>query len=78
MPNKTAFVTGGTGFIGLNLVEHLTQSGWDVVALHRASSRLTHLKNYPVRLVEGAIEDTASLERAMPEDVDAVIQMLRK
>src|SRR5262249_32211423 len=35
---KTAFVTGGTGFIGLNLVEHLTQSGWNVVA--SASSQL--------------------------------------
>lgn len=75
MPNKTAFVTGGTGFIGLNLVEQLTQSGWDVVALHRASSRLAHLQNYPVRLVEGEIEDKASLERAMPEDVDAVFHV---
>jgi FlaA1/EpsC-like NDP-sugar epimerase len=25
MPNKTAFVTGGTGFIGVNLVEHLSR-----------------------------------------------------
>ncbi len=75
MPNKTAFVTGGTGFVGLNLVEQLTQSDWDVVALHRASSRLTHLQKYPVRLVEGAIEDKASLERAMPEDVDAVFHV---
>ena len=75
MPNKTAFVTGGTGFIGLNLVEHLTQSGWDVVALHRPKSRLTYLQKYPVRLVEGAIEDAASLDRAMPEDVDAVFHV---
>jgi dihydroflavonol-4-reductase len=75
MRNKTAFVTGGTGFIGLNLVEHLTQSGWDVVALHRASSRLTHLQNYPVRLVEGTIEERASLMQAMPEDVDAVFHV---
>ena len=75
MPNKTAFVTGGTGFIGLNLVEQLTQSGWDVVALHRPDSRLTQLQNYPVRLVEGAIEDRASLERAMPEGVDAVFHV---
>ena len=75
MRNKTAFVTGGTGFIGLNLVEHLTQSGWDVVALHRPSSRLTHLRNYPVRLVEGSIEDKASLERAMPGNVDVVFHV---
>ena len=75
MPNKTAFVTGGTGFIGLNLVEHLTQSGWDVIALHRPTSRLTELRKYPVRLVEGAIEDGASLDRAVPENVDAVFHV---
>src|SRR5262245_58082825 len=75
MPKKTAFVTGGTGFIGLNLVEHLTQLGWDVIALHRPNSRLTYLQKYPVRLVEGAIEDKASLDRAMPEDVDAVFHV---
>ncbi|MFA5957652.1 NAD-dependent epimerase/dehydratase family protein [Hyphomicrobium sp.] len=75
MPSKTAFVTGGTGFVGLNLVEHLTQSGWDVVALHRPNSELTHLKTYPVRLVEGMIEDSSSLDRAMPEDLDAVFHV---
>ena len=75
MANKTAFVTGGTGFIGLNLVEHLTQSGWDVVALHRPNSRLTYLQKYPVRLVEGAIEDAQSLDRALPENVDAVFHV---
>lgn len=75
MPNKTAFVTGGTGFIGLNLVEHLTQSSWDVVALHRPSSRLRHLRKFPVRLVEGSVEDRASLDRAMPADVDVVFHV---
>jgi dihydroflavonol-4-reductase len=75
MPSKVAFVTGGTGFIGLNLVAHLSQSGWDVIALHRPDSRLTELRKYPVRLVEGAIEDALSLQRAMPEDLDAVFHV---
>ncbi|MBK5196680.1 MAG: NAD-dependent epimerase/dehydratase family protein [Methyloceanibacter sp.] len=75
MPNKTAFVTGGTGFIGLNLIELLTKSGWDVIALHRPNSRLTELQKYPVHLVEGEIEDAASLERAVPENVDAVFHV---
>jgi dihydroflavonol-4-reductase len=75
MPSKTAFVTGGTGFIGLNLVEQLTRSGWDVTALHRSNSPLTHLQKFPVRLVEGAIEDAASLKRAMPEGVDVVFHV---
>ncbi|MBW2549068.1 MAG: NAD-dependent epimerase/dehydratase family protein [Deltaproteobacteria bacterium] len=29
---KTAFVTGGTGFIGINLVELLVREGWRVTA----------------------------------------------
>ena len=75
MPNKTAFVTGGTGFIGLNLVEHLVESGWDVTALHRPKSDLTYLEKYPLRLVEGMIEDADSLERAMPDNLDAVFHV---
>jgi nucleoside-diphosphate-sugar epimerase len=75
MPNKTAFVTGGTGFIGVNLVEHLSRSGWDVIALHRSNSRLTQLKKHPVRLVQGEIEDAASLERVMPDDLDAIFHV---
>jgi nucleoside-diphosphate-sugar epimerase len=73
--SKKAFLTGGSGFIGSNLVELLVQSGWEVTALHRANSRLTHLQKYPVRLVEGTIEDASSLERAMPEEVDAVFHV---
>ncbi|MDH4248320.1 MAG: NAD-dependent epimerase/dehydratase family protein, partial [Deltaproteobacteria bacterium] len=33
-----AFVTGGTGFLGLNLIQALTQGGWEVTALHRPDS----------------------------------------
>jgi nucleoside-diphosphate-sugar epimerase len=73
--SKKAFVTGGSGFIGSNLIELLVRSGWEVTALHRAHSRLTHLQKYPVRLVEGNIEDASSLERAMPEEVDAVFHV---
>jgi dihydroflavonol-4-reductase len=72
---KTAFVTGGTGFVGLNLVEELSRSGWDVTALHRPNSELAHLQKYPVRLVEGEIEDMASLGHAFPKDVDAVFHV---
>lgn len=74
-PLRTAFVTGATGFVGLNLVEQLTRLGWDVVALHRASSDLTYLRRFPVRLVEGAVEDLGSLVRAVPESVDVVFHV---
>ena len=76
MPRKTAFVTGGTGFVGLNLVAHLTQSNWQVTALHRSNSDLTQLKKYPVNLAEGTIEDASPLERAMPARIGGA-QLLR-
>jgi len=72
---KSAFITGATGFFGLNLVEQLTRLGWDVVALHRARSDLTYLRRFPVRLAEGEVEDLGSLEQAMPERVDVVFHL---
>ena len=41
---KTAFVTGATGFLGLNLIAQLTALGWNVLALHRTQSNLQYLK----------------------------------
>ena len=35
---KKAFVTGGTGFIGVNIIEQLIRGGWEVTAIHRPAS----------------------------------------
>jgi len=73
---RTAFVTGGTGFLGRHVVEQLAAGGWQVVALHRPTSDVRALKLYAnVRLVEGAITDPESLARAMPEGCDAVFHI---
>jgi dihydroflavonol-4-reductase len=72
---NSAFVTGATGFLGLNLVEQLMDAGWSVAALHRASSDVTYLKRHPVRLVEGTVEDASSLERAVPEGVSVIFHV---
>ncbi len=72
---KTAFVTGGTGFIGINLVIELVSQGWDVTCLHRATSDLKYLRRHPVKLKVGDLNDAASLEQAIPEGVDAVFHV---
>jgi nucleoside-diphosphate-sugar epimerase len=36
---RVCFVTGSTGFVGLNLVDKLLSEGWDVHALHRSGSK---------------------------------------
>jgi dihydroflavonol-4-reductase len=72
---RTAFVTGGTGFVGLNLVQRLMAEGWDVTALHRRSSDLTFLKRFGPRLAMGEITDLASLEMALPQGTDTLFHV---
>ncbi len=70
-----AFVTGATGFLGLNVVEQLVRDGWDVTALCRHSSDTSTLSTFPVRQVIGVLEDADSIRNAVPEGVDAVFHV---
>jgi dihydroflavonol-4-reductase len=72
---RTAFVTGGTGFVGLNLVKELMIRGWYVTALHRPSSDLKFLKRFRPNLEVGAITDSGSLLRAIPQGTDTVFHV---
>jgi nucleoside-diphosphate-sugar epimerase len=71
---RTAFVTGGTGFVGLNLIKELMARDWDVTALHRPNSDLTFLNRFRPRLVVGAITDNA-LASAIPEGTDTLFHV---
>ena len=72
---KTAFVTGATGFVGLNLVDELIQQDWTVTALHRASSDMTYLGRFKVALAQGEITDQASLLAAIPAGTDTLFHV---
>ena len=69
---KSAFVTGSTGFLGLNLIDQLLKCGWKVYALHRSTSDLTYLNRKDVIGVIGDVTDFDSLEAGVPEDIDIV------
>jgi dihydroflavonol-4-reductase len=72
---RTAYVTGSTGFLGLNLVEELVGQGWRVIALHRHGSDITYLQRFPVELRIGDITDPASLANSIPKGIDAVFHV---
>lgn len=72
---KKAFVTGGTGFIGINLVKELAARDWDVTALHRPTSDLSTLKTLPVNLAEGTITELSTLQQAIPKDTDVIFNL---
>jgi dihydroflavonol-4-reductase len=50
---KRAFVTGGTGFVGANLVRLLVNEGYQVKVLVRPSSPLNNLQLLPVEVIKG-------------------------
>jgi farnesol dehydrogenase len=59
-----AFVTGGTGFLGGHIVEHLVSAGFEVVALARRADDRERLPQ-GARLHLGDVTDIASLESGM-------------
>jgi dihydroflavonol-4-reductase len=61
----SALVTGGTGFVGANVVRELLAEGVAVRVLVRPRSDRRALAGLPVELVEGDLTDRASLARAV-------------
>ncbi|OLP16114.1 dihydroflavonol 4-reductase [Leptolyngbya sp. 'hensonii'] len=53
-----AFVTGGTGFVGANLIRLLLQEGYRVRAMVRSGSALHNLQGLDVALVQGNLNDS--------------------
>lgn len=63
--NKTAFVTGGTGFVGLNLIPLLQDNGYRVKALARSGESESKLAKLGAKPVFGHLND----EKAIAEGV---------
>jgi nucleoside-diphosphate-sugar epimerase len=75
MARRKAFLTGGTGFVGLNLAQELLAADWEVTALHRPSADLKFLSRFAVQRVVGSTTDLASLKAAIPPETDTVFHV---
>jgi dihydroflavonol-4-reductase len=60
-----ALVTGATGFVGAAVARALLQASWDVRALARKGSDRRNVQNLAIEVVEGDLNDSASLDRAL-------------
>jgi nucleoside-diphosphate-sugar epimerase len=72
VPRVKVFVTGGTGFIGGEVVRRLRERGDDVVALVRSREKGAGLEKLGATLVEGDLNATGVIRSAC-EDCDAVV-----
>jgi len=61
----TAFVTGGSGFIGARLIERLTRDGWTVRALARSDGAAERVRGVGAEPVRGDLGDQAALARGV-------------
>jgi len=57
-------VTGASGFVGSAVARKLSERGFEVRALVRASSSLANLRGFPCTPIEGDLLDAASVQRA--------------
>jgi nucleoside-diphosphate-sugar epimerase len=59
--SETAFVTGGSGFIGGRLIERLVADGWSVRALARSDAAQARVEALGAEAVRGDLENGAAL-----------------
>ena len=79
----TAFVTGATGFVGINLIEALVAKSWTAHALTRdvksgkAAKLLQTIGNGKVNLVQGDVNSgNDALAALMPDNVDVIFHIV--
>jgi uncharacterized protein YbjT (DUF2867 family) len=68
-------ITGGTGFVGRFVVEHLLRRDHEVRALVRDPTRGGWMRDRGVELIEGDLEDQPALRR-LAEGADALIHLV--
>ncbi len=71
MAQETVLVTGGAGFLGINLIRYLAARGYRIVSLDLAEFTYPDMRDQ-VKIMQGDIRDKAAVARAM-EGVDLVV-----
>lgn len=69
--SRRALVTGGSGFVGSHLVDHLVERGASVRCLVRQSSKLRYLGHHDIELAYGALDNSTDWDKALA-DVDTI------
>ncbi|HZG68829.1 MAG TPA: NAD-dependent epimerase/dehydratase family protein, partial [Herpetosiphonaceae bacterium] len=71
MERQKVLITGGAGFLGINLIRYLDARGYDLVSLDIAPFDYPDMRD-KITIITGDIRDRATVDRAM-EGVDIVV-----
>ncbi len=71
MERQRVLITGGAGFLGINLIRYLDARGYDLVSLDIAPFDYPDMRD-KIAIITGDIRDRATVDRAM-EGVDIVV-----
>ncbi len=72
---KQAFVTGATGFLGVNLVKQLHDLGWNISAIHRKSIDHPVLNKLPISWHQTSLDEVEALKKALPNSAFTVFHV---
>jgi nucleoside-diphosphate-sugar epimerase len=72
---KTAYVTGGTGCVGRNIINELLRKNYRVIAAHRRSSAVSRLAGLDVQLREVDLYNPEAVEQSIPEGVSVIFHV---
>lgn len=68
---KRYLITGGAGFLGINLIRFLLKKGCSVISLDTADFEYDDVKN-DIRIIKGDIRDRKIVDKSM-EQIDIVV-----
>ena len=75
MWGKSVLITGGAGFIGSHLCDHLIQCGYDVIVIDNESTGWRVNVNPKAKYIRGDILNPVDLDSAFDRDVDIVFHL---
>ena len=64
LENKNCLITGGAGFLGINLIRHLLKKNWSLTSFDKAEFKFADVTD-SITVICGDIRDRDQLSRAM-------------
>jgi uncharacterized protein YbjT (DUF2867 family) len=76
MKEEIVGVTGGTGFVGGNIIKKLQEEKWNVRSLARKPQDAKDLKKHGTEIYKGDVTDKSSIDKSFFRDLNYVIHLV--